>query len=106
MGGMASGNGGISPPRQALFIVTVFDLPATANSSRRARWATNLAGSIFHAFINEPLTIADRQLSLEDSRKLPHRSIFRDRMTLSCLGPTDGALRLMHVPEIAAPDGR
>jgi hypothetical protein len=82
----------------------LFDLPGNAKFQRARPVSRKLAGSIFSLpFINDPLTIAGRPLSLEDSRKLPHRNIFRDRMTLE-LASGQQMARLMHVAEIPAPE--
>ena len=81
----------------------LFDLPGNAKFQKARPIGRKLAGSIFNLhFVGEPLKIAGRALSLEDSRKLPHRNIFRDRMTLE-LASGQQMARLMHVPEIAAP---
>ena len=81
----------------------LFDLPGNAKFQKARPIGRKLAGSIFNLhFIGEPLKIAGCALSLEDSRKLPHRNIFRDRMTLE-LASGQQMARLMHVPEIAAP---
>lgn len=81
----------------------LFDFPGNSNFQKARPIGRKLAGSIFNLhFIDEPLKIAGQELSLEDSRKLPHRNIFRDRMTLE-LPSGQQMARLMHVPEIAAP---
>ena len=81
----------------------LFDLPGNAKFQKARPIGRKLAGSIFELpFIGDPLNIGGQELSLEDSRKLPHRNIFRDRMTLE-LASGQQMARLMHVPEIAAP---
>jgi hypothetical protein len=81
----------------------LFDYKGNAKFQKARPIGRKLAGSIFNLhFIGEPLRIGGRELSLEDSRKLPHRNVFRDRMTLE-LPSGQQMARLMHVPEIAAP---
>ena len=82
----------------------LFDLPGNGKFQKARPIGRKLAGSIFDLpFINDQLSIAGQKLSLEDSRKLPHRNVFRDRMTLE-LASGQQMARLMHVAEIAAPE--
>jgi hypothetical protein len=81
----------------------LFDLPGNAKFQKARPIGRKLASSIFNLFfIGEPLTIGGKTLSLEDSRKLPHRNVFRDRMTLE-LPSGQQMARLMHEAEIPAP---
>ena len=81
----------------------LFAYPGSSDFQKARPIGRKLAGSIFNLhFIGDPLVIAGKTLSLEDSRKLPHRNIFRDRMTLE-LASGQQMARLMHTEELAAP---
>lgn len=82
----------------------IFDVPGTSGSQKARPIGRKLASTIFELpFVNDPLTIGGNVLSLEDSRKLPHRNVFRDRVTLE-LPSGQQMARLMRIPEIAAPE--
>ncbi|XDA99657.1 peroxidase family protein [Sulfitobacter sp. LCG007] len=81
----------------------LFDVPGKPKAQRARPIGRKLASTIFELFfIDEPLTIAGRQLNLTDSRKLPHRNVFRDRVTLE-LPSGQQMARLMNAKEIPAP---
>jgi hypothetical protein len=81
----------------------LFDLPGNTSFQKARPISRKLAASIFHLpFIGEPLTIGGMELSLADSQKLPHRNVFRDRVTLELTSGQQMA-RLMSLPEIPAP---
>ncbi|WP_425090668.1 peroxidase family protein [Tropicimonas sp. S265A] len=81
----------------------LFDLPGNASFQKARPISRKLAKSIFHLpFIGSPLSIGGMELSLADSQKLPHRNIFRDRVTLE-LPSGQQMARLMNVAEIPAP---
>ncbi|MDW4497677.1 peroxidase family protein [Sulfitobacter sp. D35] len=82
----------------------LFNVPGEASAQAARPIGRKLASTIFALpFIDGPLTIGGNELSLEDSRKLPHRNVFRDRVTLE-LPSGQQMARMMHVPEIAAPE--
>ncbi len=81
----------------------LFDLPGIPGFQTARPISRTLAGSIFDLpFINDPLTIGGNTLSLADSRKLPHRNIFRDRLTLE-LASGQQMAELTHTSAISAP---
>lgn len=87
----------------AKFAVGGLPKPFTKDSPVMPIEFSGAACSFGHATVqNDPLTIGAQTLSIEDSRKLPHHNVFRDRMTLE-LASDQQMARLMHVPEIAAP---
>lgn len=91
------------PAKFNLEFSKLFDLPGAGNFQTARPITRKLPESIFHLpFIGEPLTIGGMELSLADSQKLPHRNIFRDRVTLE-LASGQQMARLMQLPEIPAP---
>jgi hypothetical protein len=81
----------------------LFALPGHAHFQKANKIGRKLAASIFNLhFIGHPMVIDGHALSLEDSRKLPHRNVFRDRFALEIASGQQMA-RATQVPEIAAP---
>lgn len=81
----------------------IFDLPGNGKLQKARQIGRTLAKSIFNLpFIADPVEIGGCRVSVEDSRTLPHRNVFRDRTTLE-LPSGQPIACLMQVKEIPAP---